>query len=162
MSGNDGYEYVTQNIGFEAPVPGKDAYDAVYYNGGVHFDLIFDGFDYVWLGDVNTSTPTPHIWFVSPTSGRAGDGVMIYGHGMGTSQATYSGAVDVLYEDTGWSSISVTSWAFVAATTDSYGPARMVSPSGLAINVEHVEIGVVIPSDAEAPGQQVRFRTDGP
>lgn len=162
MATNDGYEYVTSNIGFAPLVPGTNGYEAVYYNGGMHFDIGLHGFDYVWLGDVNTNTPTPHIWFVTPTSGRGGDGVLIYGHGMGAIQTTYNGAVDVLYEDTGWIAVSIVDWTSVAATGDSYGPLRTVSPSTSTINVEHVEIGILIPSDAEAPGQQVRFRTDGP
>lgn len=162
MPTQDGYEYVYQNAGFQPLTPGTVGYETVYSNFGIAPLFIYDGFEYAWEGDVNTATPTPHIWFVSPTSGRAGDGAVIYGHGMGVDVTTYSGAVDILYEDTGWAGVSITNWAFVSETTDSYGPIRAISPSTLAINVEHVKIEVLIPTDAEPPGQQVRFRTDGP
>jgi hypothetical protein len=160
MSGFDSYFYATENVGFAPLVADSTSYYSVYANMGYNVQSTgFEGF-YSYEGDVNTLVPTPHIWYVTPTHGRSGDGITIVGHGMGAAATTYNGAVDMLFGSNTWSAQNVTGWRFVAAGTHAYDDQRLIDTTLLHITVEHVELDITIPSNAVPPGHQLRFRTD--
>jgi hypothetical protein len=158
---NDGYHYVYQNFGFVLPSPvPREGYHYSYTNYGYNIVPSNDGYNYSYEGDVNTLVPTPHIWFVLPSHGRPGDGITIYGSGMGSVQATYNGSVEMLFGVSSWTAQGVTGWRLPAAGAHAYDSQRTIDPNAGVINVEHNELDIVIPSNAVPPGHQVRFRTD--
>jgi hypothetical protein len=155
-----GYFYIYENAGFFPPVGAKEGYFYSYLNLGFLVTSDKQGYFYGYEGDVNTLVPTPHIWFVTPGHGRPGDGVTVYGSGMGANQATYNGSVEMLFGVSSWTAQGVTGWRFPAAGTHAYDSQRTIDPNAGVINVEHNELDIVIPSNAVPPGHQVRFRTD--
>lgn len=156
----DGYFYAYENDGFGTLPASKDLYYEAYENSGFNVVSTGTGAFYSYEGDVNTATPTPHIWYVTPTHGRSGDGFTIVGHGMGANSGTYNGSVEMLFGTSTWTSMSVTGWRLVAGGTHALDSQRLIDTNLLNITVEHVELDVTIPSNAVPPGHQVRFRTN--
>jgi hypothetical protein len=153
--------YVYENVGV-ALVASQDGTHYVFENAGVDLTESKDAVHYVYEGDVNTATPTPHIWWLRPNSGRASDGFTVVGHGFGAAAATYSGVVEADYgSPTGKVPLSVVAWTLVAADADAYTSARTMNPDTDTIDPEHGELAVTIPSDAVPPGYMIDVTTNG-
>jgi hypothetical protein len=162
MSIPDAIEYVFASVGIDEADSIPDASEQVLANVGiVSEDSLPAGVESVYVGDVNTDTPTPHIWWLMPNAGRPGDGFNIVGHGFGTDQSTYDGSVEMEIA-TIWGAISVTDWDLVAAGTHAYDDDREMNFETGVITMEHGVIAVVVPIDAVPPGSLVRVVTDGP
>jgi hypothetical protein len=92
-----------------------------------------------------------------PTSGRALDAVEVVGFGFGDSAAMYTGTVEALQSGV-WVTVSVVSWARLAATGNAYTGARQITPE--VIDPEHEVITITVPSWALPPDVQLRVRTN--
>jgi hypothetical protein len=113
------------------------------------------------VGNVDTTQPEPYLWAIYQTSGRPGDGFTLFGGGMGATQVTYTGQVEIEI-DGAWVALSVLRWALIAPSAE-YGTAgQVIEPYVANIDPEHVEIDVVIPNGAFPPGHKVRVRTVKP
>ena len=174
-----GYAYVDVNVG-AALVPEPDvtsvAYvdlnvgvmvtldaDGVHYidgNVGVEITRKGTGIEYSYVGDVNTATPTPHIWFLRPTSGREGDGIQVVGFGFGDLQSTYDGLLQHR-PDGAWENLPITDWQTYLPTEHAYTEDRELSIEYGHIDMQHQIIEFVVPVGAEPPGWPVRVITDG-
>jgi hypothetical protein len=121
-------------------------------------------FGYVHYGDCSANTPTPHIWFLRPTRGRAGDGVEVVGFGFGDLQSTYNGGLEYNVDGLGeeWDVLPVTGWQSFPPTPNAYEPERTLDAELGVIDMQHTVIEFTIPTAAEAPGHAVRVVTDGP
>lgn len=153
----DALEYTYQNLGVELP-RWDNALEYTYQNVGVELPLNKDAVEYVYYGDVNADPPLPYLWTMVPSSGRANDGITLYGGGMGTAQGTYSGVVQMLLSGV-WTNVSVVSWIRVAANANATTGARSIQPLLGIVDPEHNEVGIAIPSTAMPPGHQVRVQT---
>lgn len=153
----DATEYSLFNVGV-ATVADDEGVEYSLFNVGVHTTLSGDATEYLYFGDVNTDAPTPWLWALMPHSGRPGDGISVYGHGLGATQATYSGELQMLIDGT-WGPISVVAWTVEAASVDAYTEDRAILPYEGRIDPEHGVIDTVIPVDAHNPGHQLRVRT---
>lgn len=127
----DALAYVLENVGYDpaAFTPNQDALEYVLENVGYQqadFTQTMDALEYVLVGDVNTDVPTPHIWFLQPTSGRPNDGFDIYGFGFGDLQATYSGSPQG-YFDGVWSGLNVVAWQTFPENSAAYTVNRVVA-----------------------------------
>lgn len=150
------------NQGVIAPVK-VGAADYIFENVGPNFGLTPGAFDYIYLGDVSTNTPTPGIWFLDPDSGRAGDGIKIYGFGTGALQATYGGTVEAYFgAGVGWVSVPVLSWGIFPATANALTAARRIDPAAGVVDPQHSVIEIVVAPAALPPGYPLRIRTEGP
>jgi len=99
------------------------------------------------MGDVNTLTPTPHIWFVWPEHGRPGQEVTIVGHGFGATQVTHDDARALLNE----LEMGIISWAQVAGTADALNANRQIERGPPhTVTPEHQEIQATVPPNAES------------
>jgi hypothetical protein len=116
---------------------------------------------YVYLGDVSTNPPDPHLWFLVPAAGRSGDGIKIYCFGVGDLQATFSGLVELDY-GFGWVSVPVTSWQTFPAGPNAYLASRMLDPEAAYIDMQHTAVEITIPDGALPPGYPLRIRTVTP
>lgn len=155
-------EYVNLNAGVQITLD-ADAVEYVNINTGVEITRKSDGLEYGYVGDVNTDTPNPHIWFLRPNYGREGDGVSIVGFGFGDLVSTFSGVVEVDWGGvTGWQSVPVVSWQTFPPTVDAYGPDRTLNEFTNEIDMQHTTIEIVVPPGAIPPGYPVRVRTEGP
>lgn len=160
--GKDDTDYVLNNVGVELIYYKGDA-DYILAIVGVELNRSHDGYEYVLVGDVDTSTPTPHIWGLIPTSGHPGDGFIIVGFGFGDLQSTYSGDVQVdIYDGAGWVALSIVDWQTFPADPDMYGPDREINLLFGVIDPQHQEVQVQVPTAALPPGLIVRVRTNGP
>jgi hypothetical protein len=124
------YEYVVENVGWTGGTTSRNASSYAYVVLNTGADLVRRGmaYEYFLEGDVNTATPTPHIWYLKPTEGRAGDGFDIVGMGFGALAATYSGVARMDFgSPTGQVTLSVSSWTQVAANAAAYGADRLIS-----------------------------------
>lgn len=122
-----GFLQQTVNIGVDTTLEDHLG-QFIYENVGVEVTEGRYWGQYVYEGDVDTSTPIPRIWFLKPTSGRAGDGLQIYGFGFGDLQATFSGVVELDYgSPTGWVSVSVNSWQTFPANNAAYTEDRRIT-----------------------------------
>lgn len=140
-----GIEFLYENVGLEINRPG-----------------IHDGVDYIYLGDVNTATPTPHLWFIRPTSGRAGDGISIVGHGLGSLPGTFGGVVEYDIGGGNWQAVPVVTWQTYPGTTAALTAARTIDTELAVIDPEHTTVEIVVPAGAIPPGYPIRIRTEGP
>lgn len=157
----DAIEYVNANVGY-APTLDRDvtAIEYAQENVGLAAVVYQGAVEYGHYGDVNTLTPTPHIWFVRPVQGRAGDGIELVGGGLGSTQAQYAGLLQLEYPP--WTTIPVTGWAEVAAGANAYTASRTIDPENGIIDMEHIVVEFLLPADAVPPGYRLRVRTDGP
>lgn len=96
--------------------------------------------EYVYY-EANDGVPTPHIWYIYPPSGQAGDSVQVVGFGFGTAQATYGGVVQ--YADVNQ---AILDWDEVAAGGSAYTGARAIQSPNDVVNVEHQRILVAVPA----------------
>lgn len=154
-----GNSYVDENAG-----PGDTRKTSAYQytDRNVGFPLAFksEGWGYAYYGDVNTSDPGPHIWFVRPAAGRSGDGIRIYCFGVGDLVTTFSGSVQLFYGGTvGWVTVPVISWQTVPPGPDAYTAARKLDPETGYIDMQHSIVEIVIPDGAVPPGYPLRIRT---
>ena len=157
----DATEYVETNVGVLTHVD-PDAVEYVFCNVGVLLHSSGDGVEYAYE-NVTTTTPTPAIWFLKPTSGRSGDGINVVGWGFGDLQTTYSGIVEVDFGDgLGWTAVPAVSWQTFPATADAYDDERELDPVFGEVDWQHTVIGILVPSGAVPPGYPVRVRTNGP
>lgn len=157
-------EYVNLNAGLYL-VPEADVTSAEYVNlnGGVAITLVSVGLEYGHFGDVNTLPPFPHVWFLRPAAGRAGDGIRIYCFGVGDLAATYSGSVELDYGgDLGWVAVSVTAWNTYPPGPDAYTAARRLDAEAGYIDMQHTVVEIVVPAGALPPGYPLRIRTVTP
>lgn len=95
---------------------------------------------YIYLGDVSSNVPTPHLWYVYPPSEFRGGVVTLIGQGFGTSQAVVNG--QALYDGI---PVTVNNWAQTAAGVHAYDNLRVIQSSNDVVNVEHERIDVVVP-----------------
>jgi hypothetical protein len=86
------YEVLVNGVGFDpidtpaggwGPEPGSA--------GGDGFAIDFRRYLYELLGDVDTTTPVPHIWYLFPTFGREGWEFKIVGYGFGDTAGEFTG-----------------------------------------------------------------------
>lgn len=131
------------NAGFEALTANREALEWAYADFG--FNLVASGEAVVWVyvGDVDTSVPIPHIWFLRPTVGREGDGFSIYGHGFGSTDLVYNGHAYLNAIQ-----LSETAWVQVAAGANAYNSLREIDPISGEPTMEHGRIDVTVPSGA--------------
>jgi hypothetical protein len=158
MVGSDA-EYVFQNFGIEQ-VHEDVAQEYVNYNHGVEVTRRSVAVEYVHEGDVNTGTPDPRIWFVTPDNGRAGDGIRIFGFGFGDLQSQYAGSLE-WRNGVEWDPLSVTSWQTFPPTVNAYTAARQMDMLSGEMDMQHTVIEVQIPVEAVPPGVSFRLVTDG-
>jgi hypothetical protein len=155
------HQYAYENVGLGTDLVAlRDNHAYAYENAGVEITLLRDNHAYAYEGDVNTLTPTPHIWFIKPASGRSGDGFVVYGHGFGAPQAQYSGVLQ-FFEAGVWTTVGVVSWTLVAATAHAYDSLRLLDPTIPYIDAEHNEVQVTIPNGLVPPGYLLRIETNG-
>lgn len=150
-------EYVLENVGVHLALQVNSA-EYVLENVGVHLQPNGITEEFGHYGDVNTTQPEPRIWTVFPESGRPGDGVTLWGLGFGSSQAAYTGVVE-MYIASAWTPVSIVSWSRVAANSDAYGVNRAIEPFIPNIDVEHEEIEITIPAQAVPLGHNIHVRT---
>lgn len=152
---------IFQNVGVEITL--EDNWPVmIYQNIGVEIATVDNWPAYVYE-NVTDDTPHPRIWFLSPAYGREGDGIKIYGFGFGDLQSTFSGVVQINWGGlTGWQAVPVISWQTFPATSDAYGPDRILDEVNEEIDMQHTIIEIIVPSGAIPPGYPVRVRTDGP
>jgi hypothetical protein len=156
-------EYVNLNFGVYL-VQERDVTSAEYVNlnHGVEITLDPDGVEYVHYGDVNTLTPTPHIWFLKPKSGRPGDGIRIFCFGVGDLQATFSGVVEAYWGPViGWVAVPVITWQTYGPTAAAYTALRQLDELAEIIDMQHTVIEITVPLTALPPGMPVRIKTNG-
>lgn len=154
----DAVGYVDQNIGIEE-ILDPDAVEYVLGNHGVEITRDPDAVEYGYVGDVNTDQPTPHIWFLRPTSGRSGDGIEVVGLGFGDLQSTYSGQLQ-RKPGTVWEALPVTDWQTYPPTADAYTEDRVLDPLLGVIDMQHTVIAFTVPAGSEPPGWLVRVVTE--
>lgn len=151
-----GYEYSWLNVGEDYTDAGR-GYETVWMNVGAVYTDDGHGYEYVWENNDDSIHPTPHIWFVEPTSGRPNDGVTIIGFGFGALQTDYTSLVEVdLGDGGGWITVGVVSWQRFPADPDMYGPNREIRVG--KVDPQHDEVGILIPALAIVPGMLVRIR----
>jgi len=153
--------YVDVNVGADYPLdPDVTAAAYVDANLGIEITRDPDAVEYAHVGDVNTLPPTPHLWFLRPAAGRAGDGISIVCFGVGDLVTTYSGSVQLYYGATiGWVNAAVTAWNTYPPTADAYTAARRLDPLAFYIDMQHTVIEIVVPGGALPPGYPLRIRT---
>ena len=118
---------------------------------GDGYTIDFDRFLYLLAGDVNTDTPTPHIWYVFPSFGEEGWEYRIVGYGFGDTQGTYSGTVTLNGLASG-----VIAWTAVAEAS----PDLTINPTTDVAEPVHQLVRAVVP--AGATSGPVIVCTDGP
>lgn len=154
--------YVDQNVGYE-PTPDAKAQDYVDLNVGAEITQKREGIEYANYGDVNTLTPQPHIWFLRPSIGRAGDSIEVVGFGFGDLQATHNGRLEFKPDpsDPQWANVAINTWHTFPPTDKAYGPDRELNAEMNIIDAQHQTISFTIPPTADPPGHPVRVTTDG-
>jgi hypothetical protein len=161
LDAGKGFAYVDQNIG-AVYTPSGTGFRYVDVNVGVEITVRPDTSHYV-NEEVLTGTPVPHLWFVTPPSARAGDGVRIFGFGLGDLPATFGGVVEVYYGVArGWVAAQVITWQTYGASATAYGPARLLDVPAEYIDMQHQVVEITVPEDAIPPGYPIRIRTEGP
>jgi hypothetical protein len=174
-----GYGQVFLNVGIDPTATEDYGSQTVYLNGGVElaikpsaFDYLFENVgpgvapvpnttEYMYWGDVSTNTPTPHIWFLDPGSGRAGDGITLVCFGVGDLAATYGGVVE--YLDAGaWHTVPVVTWQTFSGTANALTAGRTIDAELGVLDPQHTNIAIVVPAGALPPGFPIRVRTNGP
>lgn len=172
------YQQVYENVGREAATPQLGS-AVVYENVGMEdtrkslaIDFMFENIgvpnlrtgnttEYMYWGDVSANTPTPHIWFLDPGSGRAGDGITLVCFGVGDLAATYGGVVE--YLDAGsWHSVPIITWQTFPGTANALAAGRTIDEDLGIIDPQHTNISIVVPAGALPPGYPIRVRTNGP
>lgn len=103
------------------------------------YTMDFDRYLYD-LSYVDSTTPTPHIWYVFPSFGQEGWEFRIIGWGFGDSEAALSG--EVLLNALG---CSVISWQKIADTGAS---PKTIDPITDTATPQHHEIRAVVPAGA--------------
>lgn len=153
---------IMENVGVEIVLyPGGIEY--LLENVGVEIVLDSDGIEYVYEGDVSSNTPTPHIWWLIPSAGRAGDGISVVGFGFGDLASTYGGVVEIYLPDTtGWTVLGTVSWQTFGANAHGYDELRHISMVLNEIDMQHQIIQFLIPDGSIPPGYGIRVRTVGP
>lgn len=154
----DAAEYVPLNVGVQWTIDDLAA-EYVVGNHGVEITRRPQAVEYVLLGDVDDSQPTPHIWFLRPTSGRAGEGIEVVGFGMGDLQVTYEGRLEHR-PGADWLSLPISDWQTYPPTADAYTDQRVLDPVLGQIDQQHTIITFIIPAGAEPPGWPVRVVTE--
>jgi hypothetical protein len=182
LNAGRGYAEVFLNVGIDPLLiedyAGRDAYlnqgvtlgsvpigiEFLYENVGLILDRpgAHDAVDTIYLGDVNTATPTPHLWFIRPTSGRAGDGISIVGHGLGSLPGTYGGVVEYDAGGGSWTAVPVVTWQVYPGTAAALTAGRTIDTELAVIDPEHTTVEIVVPAGALPPGYPIRIRTEGP
>lgn len=150
----EGHGYQYENVGVSI-ANAREGHGYQYVNAGVNTPNAREGYGWQYLGDVDTSSPTPHVWYLRPDYGREGWEFKVVGNGFGDTQPTYSGEVLLSALLCG-----VIDWRKVAAGTDAYGPNRTIDPPADSANVERQEVRVTVPPGA-ASGL-VKVRTNAP
>lgn len=90
---------------------------------------IGEGYVYLYASDVDTSQPTPHVWW---TNYNAITGVVtVVGAGFGATQGTYSGTIEAVYVG-GTPTLTVTSWTQAADAAAGAGRAIVYLVSSTA------------------------------
>jgi hypothetical protein len=151
------YLYLLAKLGvgfdpIDTPAGGWDpeGIGSVLIGPGDGFALEFDRYLYL-LANVDTSTPTPHIWYVFPTFGREGWEFRIVGYGFGDSQATYSGSATL-----DGVALSILAWELIAET----GTDLAIDPLADLAEPEHQQIRTSVPIGGTSG--LVIVCTDGP
>lgn len=154
--------YVEANVGW-LPVENHSAIAYTDENVGLKHQSRSEAFAYAEEGDVSTNTPTPHIWFLKPSTARAGDGVRIFGFGLGDLAASFNGVVEINYPGSrGWQTVNVVNWQTFPADPSAYTEDRVLDPVFERIDMQHQVVEITVPNDAVPPGYGIRIRTEGP
>jgi hypothetical protein len=151
-----------ENVGLEY-FPASAGLMRVDENVALEFHPDPDAVHMAHEGDVSTHTPTPRIWFLKPSSAKAGDGVRIFCFGAGDLAATFNGVVEVNYGGSrGWQALNVVSWQTFPPGPNAYTEGRVLDPVFERVDMQHTVIEVTVPNDAVPPGYGIRIRTEGP
>ncbi len=150
-------EYVNINTGVEVTLY-AGVWEYQYINVGVAITLASLGHDYAHYGDVDESTPTPHIWFLRPTAGRPFDGIDIIGLGFGDLQEEYGAIPQILIEV--WEALAIADWQSYPPSVNAYELTRVINSITSEIDPQHQIISVIIPAGAHPPGHPVRVRIE--
>lgn len=110
-------------------------------NTGVDLANAREDYGRVEAGDIDTSVPTPHIWYLRPNFGREGWEFKIVGHGFGATQVTYDQAKARLND----LECGVIAWAKINGTANALNAARTIDPNADVADPEHEEIRVTVP-----------------
>jgi hypothetical protein len=146
------HQLLDLGVGFDptdTPVGGWGPADGAGPADG--FTIAFRRYLHLLAGDVDTSTPTPHIWYVYPSFGREGWEFRIIGFGFGDTQGTYSGTVTL-----NALAVSVIGWALIAEED----PDLIINGVADIAQPVHQEITATVPLGASSG--LVVVCTDGP
>jgi hypothetical protein len=156
----EGYLYSDVNLGLAVTPTDWGQYDDL--NLGVP-DPPQNAAHYDDQGDINTATPTPVLWWLTPDRGRSPDSIVLVGLGFGDTAAEYNGVVESYDVDTDtWSTVTVTGWTYYAADAANLTDDRKIDFAYKTTTTERQEISIQIDSDWVPPGLPLRVRTDGP
>jgi len=113
---------------------------------------------------ISTSAPTPVIFDTRPIAGRRGDAITVYGHGLGSTEAEFSGQIQARKPDGTWEAQPVVAWARTAASANAYTASRVfdIESDPPNIDSEHETVQIVIPEWAVPINMSIRIVTDGP
>ena len=83
-----------------------------------------DGVAYLYASDVDTSVPTPHVWWTvfDPEAGT----ITVVGTGFGATAGTYTGELWAVYEPGGTVMLAPTSWSLTTATGNATTANRVI------------------------------------
>jgi hypothetical protein len=132
------HELINIGVGFDptdtpaggwGPAPGAA--------GGDGFTLDFRRYLHELFGDVDTTTPTPHIWYLFPTFGREGWEFKIVGYGFGDTQGEHTGTARL-----NALAVGIISWAVFAEV----GSGMEIDPAIDLANPIHQEIAATVPT----------------
>jgi hypothetical protein len=156
--------YAYENVGVAADGTESVDYWAHYAYENVGLEYTPSGHvpQYIFEGDVSTNTPTPHLWFLRPSFGRAGDSILLVGQGFGDLQTTYTGIVEIdMGDPIGWQSVPVITWQTFPPSPDAYTGDRKIDQLLAEMDPQHTIIEIVVPVGSIEPGHPIRVRTDG-
>ena len=153
--------YIEENVGW-LPVMKSTAFIYDELNVAVIVTLKSSAYMYAELGDVSTNTPIPHLWWLSPPSGRPGEGIRIFCFGVGDLVETYDGVVEVNYGGDNWEQVQVLGWQTYPPDPNAYTELRELNPITEHIDMQHTVVEITVPDDAIPPGYPIRIRTNGP
>lgn len=136
--------------------------DYIFENIGIPLPLSGIAIDYLYLGDVSTNMPTPHIWWLRPNAGRSGDGIEIICFGAGDLQTTFNGVVEMWQGEDGWVGVPVNTWQVYPPTVNAYTEDRTLDKIANIIDMQHQIIEITVPAGAVPPGYSLRIRTTEP
>lgn len=139
----DALASIYENVGLSLS-PTVSGSAEVYENVGLEVAASDDAFSYSY-SFATSDVPTPHIWYLTPSSGRLGDAFTVVGMGFGSTEVEYLGSV--LLEQ---QYVPPIFWGTIAAGADAYDADRRIDPGTDTATTEHQRIQALIPETAQS------------